>query len=361
MPACKYPQRRNSKTGRCKKPCKKSQKVSKSTGRCVSKSKPARRRRKTYKRKRTTRRKPAYYDTYIPGFDDIEFDTDDEFFDLPPVNIVTLETETKPELEDEESFEMAQDTERPVRRIAIDNTDNVLEKSRQEAIDKIKQAEEDRVDDLLFKDAREEEENIEYFDAKEFADTTLNEQAKSILKGISSGAYGENKNVMGIFWVRDNYNCKPESEVKLDFSKTRSKDQINSSCGIIKLRVVGEDIRGDDHDIPPEWFKQVSDRNSQYIYFTTMIGQEFNSKAMEFVIDESQRNSEKLFDTVFLLENHFWRIQAEGKMNIYDDDEMARLMKKFDEILSERNSDSISRFVSNVFRSNVSVNRYDYP
>ena len=97
------------------------------------------------------------------------------------------------------------------------------------------------------------------------------------------------------------------------------------------------------------------------IYFTTMIGQEFNSKAMEFVIDESQRNSEKFFDTVFLLKNHFWRIQAEGKMNIYDDDEMARLMKKFDEILSERNSDSISRFVSNVFRSNVSVNRYDYP
>ena len=181
------------------------------------------------------------------------------------------------------------------------------------------------------------------------------------MKGISSGAYGENKNVMGVFRVEDNYDCKPESEVKFDFSKTRSKDQINFLCGIKKLRVVGKDIQGDDHDIPPDWFKQVSDRNSQYIYFTTMIGQEFNSKAMEFVIDESQRNSEKFFDTVFLLENHFWRIQAEGKMNIYDDDEMARLMKKFDEILSERNSDSISRFVSNVFRSNVSVNRYDYP
>lgn len=71
MPACKYPQRRNTKTGRCKKPCKKSQRVNPRTGRCVSKSHRPSRGRDRYI-------VPTYrFDDYSMG--DAYFDTEAEF------------------------------------------------------------------------------------------------------------------------------------------------------------------------------------------------------------------------------------------------------------------------------------------
>ena len=190
MPGCKYPQRRNSKSGRCKKPCKKSQKVSKSTGRCVSRCKPApRRRRKTCKRRKTTRR-PVYYDNYIPGYaEDIFYDTDEEMFhdasDGEPgivsklfqtaKNVVGLgETETKPV--------------------------NIVEEARQQAANNIEEAVNNRADDLEFSDARETEPEVipdpvvpevipdpvvpeEYYDSVQFPDTTLNKQSMDVMKG----------------------------------------------------------------------------------------------------------------------------------------------------------------------------------
>ena len=188
MPACRYPQRRNPRTGRCKKPCSKKQKISPSTGRCVL-------------RKKRTR--PLYYDNFIPGYnDDMEYDSDDF---------------VNPEIDLSGGFPV--DTKIPNTEI---NTVNPTENPIIEVIPEFENLEMNPVQPSA-------PEKSEVF--------SLEQTALDIFRGIYDAASAKEKNVRGIFKIESDYDCDPDEDIE--------HGEQNTECGITHVEMDVPEIRVD--------------------------------------------------------------------------------------------------------------------
>ena len=324
MPACKYPQKRNSKTGRCKKPCKKTQKVSKSTGRCISKRRPSTRKKRRTRRPRRTC-KALYYDNYIPDYiGDIGYDTEEE-------------------------------TPTPLVQKAVQTFKNLLglEESREEAISKRKQEEEKAAESILnrdtdeFQDAVQEEpvEPVEPEVIPEFdiIPPQLSKPGVEIFKGVSSAAHSLQKNVYGLFKLQEDYNCSPSSDISQENVSSNNED-----CGIVEVGMAEQD------DFNDSWVKRISTQTGE-IGYMTMYGQKFDSKALMWVLTR-QNLKHGFFDCVFLFEKHLWRIQAKGKLPL--EINMEYIATEFDRILEEGND--VEQKVFDFFYGGVDVSKIEY-